>query len=312
MRGRRIPAPEVTRRSSWMMPALISSSEAIYYRATGQPEQFIARMESLRRQAAEQPDGCSANWLQVYADNNRIADAAHVLDDARAAVASDPELLYQVAGLYDLIGRLDQTESILAGSFLEDRSGSMSRPATISAISGRMRVRNLDCAEVADPRWPSSPSRIISHFLEQPGLGVFTSGASSTKPQNILSWPSARRSAAGSGCIGSLWRCALSPGQIPAEARGPVEAVQAAAGAGQRGSRRSQKTFIATGQKAVIKLTPASPSASPRSSSRRQGRPTARDEYPPLHVLGGEGRGEGPVTRARCPCYGEPPLLTSP
>ena len=55
----------------------------------------------------------AAQLSDLLADDGRSAEATRVLDATRAAVAADPDLLYQLAGLYSRVGQKATTEQVL-------------------------------------------------------------------------------------------------------------------------------------------------------------------------------------------------------
>jgi len=86
---------------------------ASLYQQTGRINLFIAKLEELR---SRQPDNQDVvqRLVGTYVEQGRTADALRVLDATRSAVASDADLLYYVAHLYQLVGQNATTEEVLA------------------------------------------------------------------------------------------------------------------------------------------------------------------------------------------------------
>jgi tetratricopeptide (TPR) repeat protein len=81
-------------------------------RRTGRLDMFIRRLEDLRQ--AEPTNAAVVEQLvEIYADEGRGADAARVLDETRAVVAKDPDLLYQIAHLYELVDQPETANDVL-------------------------------------------------------------------------------------------------------------------------------------------------------------------------------------------------------
>jgi predicted Zn-dependent protease len=79
---------------------------------TGRLDQFVTRLEELRRR--QPTDSALAEWLvDIYADQGRTTDAIRVLDQTRQAVAKDPDLLYNIAHLYERVDQKQTTEEVL-------------------------------------------------------------------------------------------------------------------------------------------------------------------------------------------------------
>jgi tetratricopeptide (TPR) repeat protein len=80
---------------------------------TGKVERYIDLLEAER---VRRPDNRAAvaMLVELYAEQKRTGEATRVLDDAQAAVAKDPDLLYYVAHLYTRIGQDGVTEETLA------------------------------------------------------------------------------------------------------------------------------------------------------------------------------------------------------
>jgi tetratricopeptide (TPR) repeat protein len=82
-------------------------------RRTGHVDEFLAKLDDLRRR--EPANETAVEWLvNAYTDEGRAGDAVRVLDEDRAAVANDPDLLYQIAHLYEQVGQAQTTEAVLA------------------------------------------------------------------------------------------------------------------------------------------------------------------------------------------------------
>jgi tetratricopeptide (TPR) repeat protein len=80
--------------------------------AAGQRQQAIDLLEEERTRHPSNRIAVEA-LVAVYADQQKTADAARVIDAARAAVADDPDLLYYVAHLYQQIDQPQMTEQVL-------------------------------------------------------------------------------------------------------------------------------------------------------------------------------------------------------
>lgn len=90
---------------------VLSTAYAFYTRA-GHAEVLTQRLESLVR---EQPGNLAAVGVlvELYNENQRAADAVRAIDAARAALADDPDHLYQVAHLYTTVDqRLAMEETL--------------------------------------------------------------------------------------------------------------------------------------------------------------------------------------------------------
>ena len=83
-----------------------------FYAGTGKVDQFIAKLEAQRTAHPENRTALEQLVL-IYAARKQTTEATHVLDDARRAVGSDPDLLYYVASLYTRIGQKETTEQML-------------------------------------------------------------------------------------------------------------------------------------------------------------------------------------------------------
>jgi len=91
---------------------LVITQAAQFFAAVHRPADFQRLLEE---QVAQHPDNRAAvEWLiNLYAQDNRSAEAIRILDAARAAVASDPDELYNVAHLYDRMERKQTSEQVL-------------------------------------------------------------------------------------------------------------------------------------------------------------------------------------------------------
>jgi tetratricopeptide (TPR) repeat protein len=93
-------------------PRVLAVLRAIY----GQGERTAAwlLMELQQLHAKDPGDmAAAAQLVDLLADSGKSAEAARVLDATRAAVAQDPDLLYQVAHLYERVGQQATTEKVL-------------------------------------------------------------------------------------------------------------------------------------------------------------------------------------------------------
>ena len=125
-------------------PAVLSALRAFYAR-TGQPERFVAALEE--RQPGEPGNLAAAAMLaDVYAQQQRPADAARVLDAARASVGGDADLLYQLAHAYHRAGLGEAGESVLADVLRLDPSHA---PAA-NDLGYRLAEQGRDLARAED------------------------------------------------------------------------------------------------------------------------------------------------------------------
>jgi tetratricopeptide (TPR) repeat protein len=92
-------------------PGVIGTAHAFYVRA-GRLDALIGALEA---RVKEQPGNvaAAAALVELYGERGRQADAAGVVDAARAALARDPDHLYQVAHLYTGLGQRPAAEAAL-------------------------------------------------------------------------------------------------------------------------------------------------------------------------------------------------------
>lgn len=90
---------------------VLRSMEA-FYRGRGTLDTFVTMLEAERRRNPENRLAVE-ELVSIYADQKRPADAQRVLAAARAAVATDPDLLYYVAHLYERIDQKQTAEALL-------------------------------------------------------------------------------------------------------------------------------------------------------------------------------------------------------
>jgi tetratricopeptide (TPR) repeat protein len=92
-------------------PEVLSALQELYTRG-GRVDQYVDLLEQER---ARHPDNRNAveRLVEIYAMQERLADAIRALDSMRLAAAGDPDLLYYVANLYGRIGQQKSTEEIL-------------------------------------------------------------------------------------------------------------------------------------------------------------------------------------------------------
>jgi len=86
---------------------------ASLYRETNRLESFISRLEELRTRQPDNQDVVQ-RLVSLYVEQGRVSDATRVIDATRAAVASDADLLYYVAHLYQMVDQNQTTEEVLA------------------------------------------------------------------------------------------------------------------------------------------------------------------------------------------------------
>lgn len=92
-------------------PAVVEQLSGSFAQA-GKPGELQHRLEDeIRRHPANRI--AAAALIRSYVATNHAADAARVLTDLRSAVAQDPEELYFVSHLYELIDQSNMTEQVL-------------------------------------------------------------------------------------------------------------------------------------------------------------------------------------------------------
>jgi predicted Zn-dependent protease len=141
-------------------------------RRTGHLDQFIGQLEQLRRR--EPGNLAVTEWLaEIYVAQGRAADAAGVLDDARRSAAGDPDLLYSIAHLYELVDQKQTEENVLSQVVMLD-------PANASASNdlgytwadqGRNLPRAESLIRVAVAQEPDNQS-----FLDSMGWVLYKQG----------------------------------------------------------------------------------------------------------------------------------------
>jgi predicted Zn-dependent protease len=124
-------------------PQVLSELRA-FYAAGNHVERFEKLLED---QCRSRPDNRVAleQLIELYVQQKRSDDAAHVLDSARDAVHSDPDLLYYVAHLYEGIDRKSVTEQLLADVIRIDPKHAAANNDL--AFSWTEQGRNLAAAE---------------------------------------------------------------------------------------------------------------------------------------------------------------------
>src|SRR5439155_5606633 len=72
-------------------------------------------INKLEEERSKHPDNRVAveQLVDIYASQKHLPEAARVLDAARSAVGSDPDLLYYIAHLYERVDQKPTTEQIL-------------------------------------------------------------------------------------------------------------------------------------------------------------------------------------------------------
>jgi predicted Zn-dependent protease len=91
---------------------LVLAQASQFFASAHRPADFRKLLEE---EVGKHPDNRAAvDWLvNLYAQEDRSADALRVLDASRAAVSSDPEELYYVAHLYDRLEHKQTSEQVL-------------------------------------------------------------------------------------------------------------------------------------------------------------------------------------------------------
>jgi len=93
-------------------PDVITALAALE-RRTGHMDQLLARLEDLHRR--EPTNLTVVEWLvEIDVDQSHLADGARVLDETRKAVAGDPDLLYNIAHLYERVNQPKTIEDVLS------------------------------------------------------------------------------------------------------------------------------------------------------------------------------------------------------
>lgn len=159
---------------------VIAALVAIYRRAD-QLDPFIVRLEDMR--SRHPSNRTVVQWLvELYAREGRTAEADRVLDQTRAAVGNDPDLLYQLAHLYDLLDQKGACEDVLQQVVALDPShaGASNDLGYTWADEGR----NLDKAEalirVAVAAEPDNQS-----FLDSLGWVLYKRGKFAESAENL-------------------------------------------------------------------------------------------------------------------------------
>lgn len=92
-------------------PAIVLEMSRFYAR-TRKTEELIRKLEDERTLHPDNRVVVDA-LVSIYSEQKKSADAMHVLDQMRMAVAGDPEQLYFVAHLYERVQRRELTEKVL-------------------------------------------------------------------------------------------------------------------------------------------------------------------------------------------------------
>lgn len=92
--------------------AEVVASLGALYQASGRSEAFISRM---RERLAQDPKDfpAASELVALYQSQHRSLDAKKALDVARGAAAGDPDLLYEISGLYERNDQKGQSEAVL-------------------------------------------------------------------------------------------------------------------------------------------------------------------------------------------------------
>ena len=153
-------------------PRVLALLRAIY----GQGERSLAWLiaELQQRHAGNPGDlAAAAQLVDLLAGEGRGAEATRVLDATRAAAKGDPDLLYQVAHLYERVGQKTTTESLLREALELDPAHAPA--ANDLGYSLAEAGRELDRAEalvrLAAGAEPANPS-----FLDSLGWVLYKRG----------------------------------------------------------------------------------------------------------------------------------------
>jgi predicted Zn-dependent protease len=141
-------------------------------RRTGHLDQFIAQLEQLRHR--EPGNLAVTEWLaEIYSAQGRTPDAAGVLDDARRSAAADPDLLYALAHLYELVDQKQTEEDVLSQVVaLDPGNASASNDLGYTwADQGRNLPRAESLIRVAVAQEPDNQS-----FLDSMGWVLYKQG----------------------------------------------------------------------------------------------------------------------------------------
>ncbi|HEX5869792.1 MAG TPA: tetratricopeptide repeat protein, partial [Longimicrobium sp.] len=153
-------------------PRVLALLRAIY----GQGERALAWLVTeLQQRHAKHPGDLAAAVMlvDVLADEGRAAEATRVLDATRAAAGDDPDLLYQVAHLYERVGQKATTERVLRDVLArEPRHAPAANDLGYSlAEEGRELARAEALARAAVEAEPGNPS-----FLDSLGWVLYKRG----------------------------------------------------------------------------------------------------------------------------------------
>jgi tetratricopeptide (TPR) repeat protein len=93
-------------------PEVLSSLQQFY----GQTERLNELAPKLEQRLATEPWNftLASVLVETYADRQRSAEAVRVLDQMRNTFAKEPDVLYQISGLYSRAGRQASAEQVLA------------------------------------------------------------------------------------------------------------------------------------------------------------------------------------------------------
>jgi Tfp pilus assembly protein PilF len=83
-----------------------------YFRQAGKDAEFVKKLEEQR---ARKPENrvLVQTLVSLYAARNQMSDAIRVLDETRKAMADDPDQLYFLAHLYEMVQHRETTETVL-------------------------------------------------------------------------------------------------------------------------------------------------------------------------------------------------------
>jgi tetratricopeptide (TPR) repeat protein len=90
----------------------VLESAGDYYTQTDRLDAFLKSLEE-RRTKEPRNITLAMALAELYARQDRAADASRVLDAARFAAADDPDVLYVLSGLYSRIGQKETSEQVL-------------------------------------------------------------------------------------------------------------------------------------------------------------------------------------------------------
>jgi Flp pilus assembly protein TadD len=162
-------------------PRVLAALRAIY----GQGERAAAwLLNELQQRHASSPGdlAAAAQLVDLLADAGKAAEATRVLDATRTAVNQDPDLLYQVAHLYERAGQKATTEKVLADvlALEPDHAPAANDLGYTLAEDGRDLERAESLARLAVHAEPANAS-----FLDSLGWVLYKRGKLAEARDNL-------------------------------------------------------------------------------------------------------------------------------